>query len=156
MDANIQDAFGMTPLMWAAQAGDTEMTTMILQMRVPLDVLSSDGKNASHIAILHHQEDVAVVLVDQKNLDVNALATGERGVKRVTPLMLAVEREELKVVQKLLTRSDTEQDGCEAATSFVPPKMAMNEFSTSLWARVECGKGAVYAGVGCSLLLSAE
>ncbi|KAL9625537.1 MAG: hypothetical protein Q9160_000248 [Pyrenula sp. 1 TL-2023] len=107
IDANIQDSFGMTPLMWAAQAGDTEMTANILQMRVPLNALNNDGKDAFHLAILHHQEGVAVLLIDQKDIDVNAPASGERGIEGVTPLMLAVERRELKLTQKLLTRKDT-------------------------------------------------
>ncbi|KAF7509316.1 hypothetical protein GJ744_008210 [Endocarpon pusillum] len=105
-DANILDSFGMTPLMWAAQAGDVEMTTKILQMQVPLNLMNSEGENALHLAISHRHEDVAVLLIDQRDVDVNAPAGGERRTRNVTPLMLAVERDEIKVVQKLLTRND--------------------------------------------------
>ena len=39
-------------------------------------------------------------------MDVKAPAIGERGSWKVTPLMLAANRDKLKIVQKLLTRPD--------------------------------------------------
>jgi len=106
-DANIQDAFGMTSLMWAAQVGDKEMTKKVLRMRIPLNAMNHDGENALHLAINHRHEDIAELLIDEPDMNVNAPANGERGTSSdVTPLMLAVEKEEANVVQKLLNRKD--------------------------------------------------
>ena len=105
-NADIRDAFGITPLMWAAQTGHCEMTETIIDAQVPLNATNNAGANALHIAILNYHEDVAVLLIDQVGLDINAPAVGERGTWKVTPLMLAAGRDQLKVVQKLLTRSD--------------------------------------------------
>ena len=105
-NADIQDAFGMTPLLWAAQAGNFEMTKTILHAKVPLNAVDGEGQNVLLIAILHHHEDVAMLLIDQNGVDVNAPTVGDRGLWKITPLMLAVSEEELKVVQKLLTRKD--------------------------------------------------
>ncbi|KAL8831428.1 MAG: hypothetical protein Q9191_000872 [Dirinaria sp. TL-2023a] len=106
INADIQDAFGMTPLMWAAQSGNVDMMTIILQMKAPLNVFNDDGQNALHIAIIHGHEEVAVLLIDQAGMDVNAPNVGERGSWKVTPLMLATNYEQLKVISKLLTRAD--------------------------------------------------
>ena len=105
-NADIRDPFGITPLMWAAQTGHIGMTETILDAKVPLGATNDEGENALHIAIFYHHEDVAVLLIDQEHLDVNAPAVGERGLWKETPLMLAVYRDQLKVVQKLLARSD--------------------------------------------------
>lgn len=105
-NADIQDAFGMTPLMWAAQAGNFDMINTIVGTTVPLNTFNDEGQNALHIAILHHHEDVAMFLLDQHGMDVNAQAVGERGSWKLTPLMLAINEGELQVVRKLLTRTD--------------------------------------------------
>ncbi|KAL8786436.1 MAG: hypothetical protein Q9195_008206 [Heterodermia aff. obscurata] len=105
-DANIQDVFGMTPLMWAAQVGDIEMTTSILQLPIPLNAINNDGETALHLAITHRHEDVTAVLVDQRDVDVNVPAGGKRGTRSMTPLMHAIWREEINIVRKLLTRDD--------------------------------------------------
>lgn len=104
--ADIQDAFRMTPLMWAAQAGNLEMMRTILHTNVPLNVFNDEGQNALHIAILRHHEEVARLLIDQDGTNVNAPAIGERGSWKVTPLMLAAREDQPKVVQKLLARRD--------------------------------------------------
>ena len=106
MDAEIQDISGMTPLMWAAQAGDLEMTEAIVRMDIPLNTLNNNEENAFHLAILHYHQNVAILLINQTNLDINTPVKGRRGAKNVTPLMLAVENEETEVVQKLLARKD--------------------------------------------------
>ena len=105
-DANIQDVFGMTPLMWAAQVGDIEMTTSILKLPIPLNAINNDGETALHLAISHRHEDVTAVLVDQRDVDVNVPAGGKRGTRSMTPLMHAIWREEINIVRKLLTRDD--------------------------------------------------
>ena len=105
-DANIQDVFGMTPLMWAAQVGGIEMTTRILKLPIPLNAINNDGETALHLAIAHRHEDVTAVLVDQRNVDVNVPAGGKRGTRSMTPLMHAIWREEINIVRKLLTRDD--------------------------------------------------
>lgn len=106
INADIQDAFGMTPLMWAAQSGNVDITTSILQRKAPINVFNNNGQNALHIAIDHSQEEVAILLIDQSGVDVNAPNVGERGSWKLTPLMLATSHEQLKVVSKLLTRAD--------------------------------------------------
>lgn len=105
-DANIQDIFGMTPLMWAAQAGDIEMVTHVLDLEVPLNAVNNDGETALHLAIAHRHEDVALILVEQKGIDVNAPTSGERGTRHMTPLMHAIWKEQTRVVRMLLTRKD--------------------------------------------------
>ena len=105
-DANIQDVFGMTPLMWAAQVGDIEMTASILKLPVPLNAVNNDGETALHLAISHRHEDVTAVLVDQRDVDVNVPAGGKRGTRSMTPLMHAIWREEINMVRKLLARDD--------------------------------------------------
>ena len=105
-DANIQDVFGMTPLMWAAQVGDVEMTSSILKLPIPLNAINNDGETALHLAISHRHEDVTAVLVDQRDVDVNVPAGGKRGTRSMTPLMHAIWREEINIVRKLLTRDD--------------------------------------------------
>ena len=105
-DANIQDVFGMTPLMWAAQVGDIEMTTRVLKLPIPLNAINNDGETALHLAISHRHEDVTAILVDQKEVDVNVPAGGKRGTRSMTPLMHAIWREEINIVRKLLTRDD--------------------------------------------------
>ena len=54
----------MTSLMWAAQAGDIEMITHVLDLEVPLNALNNDGETALHLAIAHRHEDVALILVE--------------------------------------------------------------------------------------------
>ena len=105
-NADIRDAFGITPLMWAAQTGHLGMTKTILDAQVPLNAINDEGANALHVAILHHHEDVAVLLIDQERMDVNAPVVRERGSRKVTPLMLAAARDQLNIVQKLLIRPD--------------------------------------------------
>lgn len=105
-DANIQDVFGMTPLMWAAQVGDIEMITSVLKLPIPLNPVNNDGETALHLAISHRHEDVTAVLVDRRDVDVNVPAGGKRGTRSMTPLMHAIWREEINIVRKLLTRDD--------------------------------------------------
>ena len=105
-DANIQDNFGMTPLMWAAQAGDVEMVTHVLELEVPLNALNNDGETALHLAIAHRHEEVSLILIEQMDIDVNTPTSGERGTRHMTPLMHAIWREETRVVRMLLTRKD--------------------------------------------------
>lgn len=105
-NADIRDAFGITPLMWAAQAGYVGMTETILATNVPLNAINDKGSNALHIAILGDREDVAVLLIDQPGMDVNAPFVGDRRWRKVTPLMLAAHRDQLEIAQKLLTRPD--------------------------------------------------
>lgn len=106
IDANIRDTFGMTSLMWAAQVGDEEMARKIIHMQVPLNAINSHGENALHLAINQRHEGIAILLIGEASLDVNAPAKAGRGAGDATPLMLAIEREEVNVVQKLLTRND--------------------------------------------------
>lgn len=105
-DANIQDIFGMTPLMWAAQAGDVEMVSQLLDLEIPLNALNNDGETALHLAIAHRHEDVALNLIEQNDIDVNIPISGERGTRHMTPLMHAIWKEQTRVVRMLLTRKD--------------------------------------------------
>lgn len=106
VDTNTTDAFGMTSLMWASQVGDIEMTRKLIHMEVPLNAKNNDGENALHLAIKHRHEHIAVLLIEEKDLDVNAPVDEGHGTWNVTPLMLATERGELNVVQKLLARDE--------------------------------------------------
>lgn len=106
VDTRAKDAFGMTALMWASQLGDIEMTRKLIELSAPLNVRNNDEENALHLAIKHCQGNVAILLIDQKSLDVNATTREGRGTWDVTPLMLATDRQELDVVQKLLSRDD--------------------------------------------------
>ena len=105
-DANIQDVFGMTPLMWAAQVGDLEMITSVLKLPIPLNAVNNDGETALHLAISHRHEEVTAVLVDQRDVDVNVPTGGKRATRSMTPLMHAIWLEEINIVRKLLTRND--------------------------------------------------
>lgn len=106
VDTDTKDSFGMTSLMWASQVGNMEMTRTLIHLRASLNARNNDGENALHLAIKHRQENIAVLLIDEKDLDINAPADEGGGHWNVTPLMLAIEREEFNVVQKLLARDE--------------------------------------------------
>ena len=45
-DANFQESFGMTTLMWAARVGDLEMAKKTIHMKVPLEAVNIHGESA--------------------------------------------------------------------------------------------------------------
>lgn len=104
-DANFQESFGMTTLMWAAQVGDLEMAKKTIHMKVPLEAVNTHGESALYIAIEKGHEDVANLLIAEPLLDVN-LPCKRGETQEITPLNFAIAREEVCIVQKLLTRDD--------------------------------------------------
>eukprot|EP00400_MALV-I_sp_L67-5_P001053 gene1053-729_t len=82
------DKDGMRPLHWAADRGNVEITTFLLDFGADVDAKDEDGNSALHFAVLSEQADVARVLLargakyDIKNED------GEtaRGLARGTEL----------------------------------------------------------------------
>ena len=104
-DANFQESFGMTTLMWAAQVGDLEMAKKTIHMKVPLEAVNTHGESALYIAIKKGHEDIANLLIAEPLLDVNLpFKRGET--EEITPLNFAIAREEVCIVQKLLARDD--------------------------------------------------
>lgn len=90
---------GRTPLIAAAVHGDADVAKLLLQRGADVNLKDKQGDTALFRAIEMRNEEVALVILDQPKLDLNA-----RGLNGVTALMSYAWRDDNDVVKKLLDR----------------------------------------------------
>lgn len=99
-DMDIQETtFGQTPLMYACRAGHVEAARILLDHAASVNVVSGRGRTALFEAIAEDREDVVELLLNQEDLQVNAVNPEE---SNRTGLMLAAYLGLSRVVDRLL------------------------------------------------------
>jgi ankyrin repeat protein len=68
---NAPDSEGDTPLMWAAERGQIEAVQILLDYGVNINAKNKEGLTALHLAILTDHLDVAIVLIEHKDIKLN-------------------------------------------------------------------------------------
>lgn len=95
---NTTDDKGNTPLIYAAQFGNTEMVKLLLQWEAKVDARDAFGNAPLHWAALRGSADVVRLLLDAKApID----AQNKQG---VTPLMMAANRNQTAMVRFLVQK----------------------------------------------------
>lgn len=104
LDVDVQETtYGQTPLMYASRAGHVEMVRSLLDLGASVNIVSARGRTALFEAILQNRESVVDVLLNRKDLLINAI--NEKEYNR-TALMLAVRLGHVNIVMSLLQRDD--------------------------------------------------
>lgn len=97
-DVNARDPNGVTPLMWAAKSGSTDIVRRLLEAGAKPNLMCADGLGPLQIAIGDHDSDTALLLL-AKGASPNARrADGE------TALMTAARTGQLEVMRQLIGR----------------------------------------------------
>src|SRR5499426_487882 len=81
----------LTPLMFAARAGDLEIARTLIGAGADLNAIAGDGKDALGLAIFNGQYELASYLIDN-NVDVN-----HADAQRFTPVFWAVDRRNMEL-----------------------------------------------------------
>lgn len=103
IDPNAADIFGRTALCFAVHQGKTSVIELLCEkMKGGLDQKDHNGRNALVYAILNHQEDAALILIQRK------IQFNEQDRKRRTPLWYAAREGMGKVVKALLNEDKIE------------------------------------------------
>ena len=73
LDIDVQEmTYGQTPLTYASRAGHVEMVQKLLDLKASVNIVSARGRTALFEAILHRRAKVVGVLLNQKDLRINA------------------------------------------------------------------------------------
>ncbi|XP_064633191.1 ankyrin-2-like [Lineus longissimus] len=104
-DVNLQDeTHDMTALMRTAEDGLIQATRLLLNTRrCDLDIQDDEGLTALHSALTYGNEVVAHMLIDH-GADVNLKSGRVADRDRLTPLVLAIEYSDVRMVRRLLEK----------------------------------------------------
>jgi ankyrin repeat protein len=97
-----------TPLHCAAQTNSSEAINVLLTAGAKAEAITEDGFTALHIAITNKKYEAAYTLLDHKDNKANIEAKTSNG---LTPLYLAIEAQDSRIVAALLQRSASIQHG---------------------------------------------
>lgn len=106
-DVNAREQKEQTALMWAAAEGNTEVVDALIDAGADIHATLESGFTALFFAVREGRSDVVFRLL-KANCDVNAVMKTQAGMKfnkgqrKVTPLILAVENGHFELAQKLL------------------------------------------------------
>lgn len=104
LDIDVQETtYGQTPLMYACRAGHVEMVQNLLERGASINIVSARGRTALFEAILHNREHVVDILLNRKELQINAVNGKEYN---RTALILAVRLGYVKIVASLLEHDE--------------------------------------------------
>ena len=98
-DVNAADANGITPLIAAATSGQRDVVQLLLSAGADINARGPEDRTALIYAIQAEQPEMALFLVEQKGIDLEA-----RESHGSTPLVEAIAFHQMKVVEALLER----------------------------------------------------
>ena len=96
-DINVKDNNGLRPLHIAVNKSNSEMIEFLINNRANINAKNKNGLTALHYAVYHHQKDIISMLIS-KGANVNSRGN----VRGSTPLMLAAEKGNVKLIELLL------------------------------------------------------
>jgi ankyrin repeat protein len=104
-DVDVQETtFGQTPLMYASRAGHTETVRKLLNSSASVNIVSGRGRTTLFEAVAEDHEEVVELLLDQEQLDINAINPRE---SNRTVLMLAAHLGLFSVFDRLIEHPRT-------------------------------------------------
>ena len=95
--------YGQTPLMYACKRGHVSSVRELLNQNAAINITSKRGSTALFEAVLHNHSKVVGVLLDQKELETNAICSTKRN---RTALMLAAIGGQSEIVGVLLKQQN--------------------------------------------------
>ncbi|KAG2381621.1 hypothetical protein C9374_006005 [Naegleria lovaniensis] len=117
---NNLDKFGNTPLHWACSSGSISLTTYFLEKKLSSNDQNCVGNSCLHVSCYHGFVDITELLLADKKIQINILNKDHR-----SPLMEAVSRGHLKIVEILLSKgANIHEEDNKGMTSL---QIALNE-----------------------------
>jgi len=103
IDINVQDASGLTPLLWAVHSECFDLVETLLSAGADVEILSNTGRNAFHYSVNRNDEDSKMtrLLCDHVTRH-SFLPLYARDYEKKTPMYYAVKRGQLRTVQMFL------------------------------------------------------
>jgi ankyrin repeat protein len=100
MDVNARDRYGQTALMIAAKNGQSDLVDFLLKQRVELNHTAKYRLSALMLAVINGHGGIVRMLVEA-GADLEIRGTGAPGFQGKTALDLALEREQIGLVEAL-------------------------------------------------------